>query len=146
MQLYPNLSFDGQCEAAFKLYQGCLGGKISFMVRYKDTPMEAPPDWQEKIAHATFLLDTFMLSGADAQPGKYEKPRGFGLQLNLRIDPLEAERIFNTLAENGTVQMPLQETFWAARFGVLKTLMKGRSSGTSSGMVPEFVCTRRIKA
>jgi uncharacterized glyoxalase superfamily protein PhnB len=55
VQLYPNLTFDGQCEAAFKFYE----------------------------------------------------------------KHLEAERIFKALAENGTVQMPLQETFWALRFGVL---------------------------
>jgi PhnB protein len=49
---------------------------------------------------------------------EYQKPQGFSLQLNLS-DPVEAERIFKALAENGTVQMPLQETFWALRFGVL---------------------------
>jgi len=80
--------------------------------------MEAPPGWQEKIVHATFVLDTFMLSGSDTQPDHYQKPQGFGLQLNLS-DPEKAERIFKTLAENGTEQMPFHQTFWAYRFGVV---------------------------
>ena len=55
---------------------------------------------------------------SDAPPDHYRKPQGFSVSLNLS-DPAEAERIFQALAENGTVQMPLQQTFWAARFGML---------------------------
>ena len=120
MQLYPNLTFDGQCEAAFKFYEECFHGKTIFMMTYENTPMDfqAPPDWRKKISHATFALGAFMLSGSDALPGQYQKPQGFALQFNLS-DPVEAERIFKTLAENGAVQMPLEETFWALRFGQL---------------------------
>ncbi|HTS25820.1 MAG TPA: VOC family protein [Bryobacteraceae bacterium] len=120
MQLYPNLSFDGCCEAAFYFYEQCLRGKIAFLLRYEASPMasQAPPEWQKKIGHATFALGGFLFSGSDVLPGQYQKPQGFALQLNLN-DPREAERIFDALAENGTVQMPLQETFWAGRFGSL---------------------------
>ena len=120
MQLYPNLTFDGQCEAAFKFYEECFHGKTIFMMTYENTPMDfqAPPDWRKKISHATFALGAFMLSGSDALPGQYQKPQGFALQFNLN-DPVEAERIFKTLAESGAVQMPLEETFWALRFGQL---------------------------
>ena len=120
MQLYPNLTFDGQCEAAFKFYEKHLGGSIAFMLTYEDTPMDlqTPSDSGKKISHATFAHPDFTLYGSDALPGRYQKPQGFALQVNLS-DPLEAERIFKALAENGTVQMPLQETFWALRFGVL---------------------------
>ncbi len=120
MQLYSNLMFDGQCEAAFKFYAECLGGRIVFMMTYEQTPMDfqAPPEWGKKISHATFAIGEWMLSGSDAIPGKYQRPQGFALQFNLR-DPLEAERIFQALSENGTVQVPLQETFWALRFGAL---------------------------
>ncbi len=120
MQLYPYLTFDGQCEAAFRFYEECLHGRTIFMMTYENTPMDlqAPPDWRKKISHATLALAEFMVYGADALPGQYQKPQGFALQFNLS-DPVEAERIFNALAKNGTVQMPLQETFWALRFGVL---------------------------
>lgn len=120
MQLYPHLTFDGRCEAAFKFYQECLHGKTTLMMTYENTPMElqTPPDWKKKISHATFAVGDFMFSGSDALPEQYQKPQGFALQFNLS-DPVETERIFKALAENGTVQTPLQETFWALRFGVL---------------------------
>ena len=90
------------------------------MMTYENTPMnlQAPPDWQKKISHATFALADHMFSGSDALPGQYQKPQGFSISLQLN-DVVEAERIFGTLAEKGAVQMPLQETFWALRFGMV---------------------------
>jgi PhnB protein len=119
VQLYPNLTFNGECEAAFKFYEERLHGRTVFMMTYENMPMDlaTPPDWRKKIGHATFALSDYMFSGSDALPGQYQKPQGFALQFNLG-DPVEAERIFTALSENGTVQMPLQETFWALRVGV----------------------------
>jgi PhnB protein len=119
MDLSPHLSFDGHCEAAFKFYEQCLGGKIAFMMKYGDSPAagEVASDWREKILHATIMIGNHALTGADA-PGAYSKPQGFSLTLDTR-DAVEADRIFKALAENGQVQMPLQETFWALRFAML---------------------------
>jgi PhnB protein len=120
MQLYPHLTFDGQCEAAFKFYEECLEGKTIFMVTYENTPVDfqIPSDWRGKVSHATFALNDFRFSGSDVLPGQYQRPQGFALQFNLS-DPVKTERIFKTLAGSGSVQMPLQETFWALRFGTL---------------------------
>src|SRR6266567_1376403 len=94
MQLYPNLTFDGQCEAAFKFYEEFLHGSTVFMMRYEDTPMDlqTPSDWRKKISHATFAHADFTFYGSDAPPERYRKPQGFALQFNLS-DPVEAERI-----------------------------------------------------
>jgi len=120
MRLNPHLQFNGQCERAFKFYEHCLGGKITMMMTYAESPMadQAQPDWGKKILHATFALGNHLLQGADVPPERYEKPRGFSVALNLE-DAAEAERIFSGLAQNGTIQMPLQETFWAMRFGMV---------------------------
>jgi len=120
MQLCPYLTFNGQCQAAFKFYEESLHGRTIFMMTYENTPMDlgTSSEWQKKVSHATFALGEFVFYGADVPPGQYLKPQGFALQFNLS-EPEEAERIFSALAENGTVQMPLQETFWALRFGVL---------------------------
>jgi len=77
-----------------------------------------PEEWRKKILHARLVIGDTALLGADALPGSYESPRGFSLMLSLD-DAGETERVFSALAENGTVRMPLQETFWAHRFGVL---------------------------
>jgi PhnB protein len=54
--------------------------------------------------------------GGDVPPGRYEPPKGFSIVLQMD-DPAAAERVFDALAENGRIEMPLQETFWASRFG-----------------------------
>ena len=120
MRLITHLNFDGQCEEAFKFYEGVLGGKILTMMPFEGSPMadQSPPEWRKKILHATLDLGDSVLMGADAPPGRYQKPQGFSVTIGLS-DPTEAERIFRSLAENGIVQLPLQETFWAARFGML---------------------------
>src|SRR5271157_4730640 len=90
------------------------------MMTYGDSPMAAqtPPDWRDKIIHATLIVGDKRLMGSDAPPEHYEEAKGISVALSVE-DTSEAERIFNALAENGTVRMPLQETFWAVRFGVL---------------------------
>jgi PhnB protein len=79
---------------------------------------QAPPGFGSKIMHATFGLDGQRFYGGDAPPGQYEKPQGFTVALGIK-DPAEADRVFAALAENGVVQMPIQETFWALRFGAV---------------------------
>jgi PhnB protein len=120
MRLNPYLTFNGQCEAAFKFYEKCLPGKVVMMMTYGDSPLsrQAPPEWRQKIIHATFAFGEYILQGADSLPESYCKPQGFSVMLNLDA-AAEADRIFNALAEQGTVQIPLQESFWASRFGML---------------------------
>ncbi len=120
MQLNPHLSFNGQCEAAFRFYEKCLRGKIVMLMTYGDSPIaeQTPVAWHGKIIHATFALEEQQLTGADEPAERYRKPQGFSVLLNIG-DAAEADRIFQALAENGTVQMPIQETFWALRFGML---------------------------
>jgi PhnB protein len=120
MKLNPYLSFNDECEAAFKFYEQCLGGKIDSMMTYRNSPMaeQTPPEKLDKIMHASLIVGDSVLMGSDAPPQFFEKPQGFSVSL-VFDDAVEAERIFNALAENGTVQMPIQETFWAARFGMV---------------------------
>jgi PhnB protein len=119
VQLNPYLFFNGQCEEAFKFYADCLGGQIEAMMTHAGTPAEeqVPAEWREKIIHARLTVAGQVLMASDAPPEHYQKPQGFSVSLGIS-DPAEAERIFNALAESGTVQMPLQQTFWARSFGM----------------------------
>jgi PhnB protein len=120
MQLNPYLTFNGQCEAAFKFYEKVLGGKIEAMMTYGSSPMaeQTRSEWRNKIMHARLNIGDEMLMASDAPPDRYEAMKG--IMVTLGIDnPGEAARIFHALSESGTVQMPLQETFWALRFGML---------------------------
>jgi PhnB protein len=122
MKLHPHLSlaFDGGCEAAFTKYAQCMNGTITFMLTWANSPKaaEVPPAWGGKIYHASLAVGDTVITGGDVAPGTYETPRGFSVILQMD-DAAGAERIFAALAEDGTINMPLQETFWASRFGVV---------------------------
>lgn len=121
MQLTPYLSFDGQCEAAFKFYEQHLGGKIVMMMPFGDTPAcdHVPADFRHKIMHGRLIVGNAVLMGSDCTPDHpYEGIKGYSVALGL-TDVADAERIFKALAEKGTVQMPLEQTFWAIRFGMV---------------------------
>ena len=119
MQTSTYLMFNGECEAAFKFYEQAIGAKIKFMMTHGESPMAAhvTPEWRSKIIHATLGLGEQLLMGSDAPPDHYEKPQGFSVSIEI-TDPAEAERMFNALAENGQITMPMQQTFWATRFGM----------------------------
>jgi PhnB protein len=120
MQVNAYLNFDGSCEAAFRFYAESLGGKIDAMVPHEGTPSgeHVPAEWHAKILHASMTVGDTVLMGSDTPPGQYQKPQGFAVSLQAAT-PEEAERAFQALSRGGTVQMPLQETFFSARFGML---------------------------
>ncbi len=120
MQLNTYLFFNGQCEAAFKFYEKVFNGRIEAMMPHTGTPAEegVPAEWKEKILHAKIAIGDTLLMGSDSPPQYAEEMKGFSI--NIPVDtPEEAERIFNALAENGTVKMALEQTFWARKFGML---------------------------
>ena len=120
MQVNPYLSFKGQCEAAFKFYEQCLGGQLGAIYRYAGSPMsdQVPADWQDKIMHGSITIGGQRLQAADVGPGQYESPQGFSLTLQIK-SAADAERMFEALASGGQVRLPLEKTFWAERFGMV---------------------------
>ncbi len=120
MHVTAYLNFDGRCEEAFRFYERCLGGKIEVMMTFGESPMagELAAQSGTKILHASMTVKGMWLMGGDVPDGRYEKPQGFAVMLGMS-DAAEAERVFGELAEGGAVTLGLQETFWAARFGMV---------------------------
>jgi len=120
MQMTTYLSFRGQCEEALQCYEATLGGRVGPIFRYNGTPLasQVPADWQDKVMHTSFVIGDQVLMAGDVAPEQYEEPKGISLSLQMK-DPSEAERVFTELARNGRIVMPLEKTFWAARFGML---------------------------
>jgi PhnB protein len=120
VQLNSYLTFNGDCKAAFEFYEKALGGKLEAMMTHAGTPAEAhmPPEWRDKILHARLAVGNSVLMGSDAPPDHYQKPQGFSVNIGI-TDPQEADRVFQALAEGGKLSMPIQQTFWARRFGML---------------------------
>jgi PhnB protein len=120
MQLIPYLMFNGNCEEALNFYTKALGGEIVHLSRYEGSPIESMASDKQKIMHATLIAKDIMIMGAD--DGHEEKEnRGSGaIHLNINFNnPDEEEKIFNALVEGGRSTMPLQDTFWGSKFGML---------------------------
>lgn len=120
MQLTPYLTFNGDCETAFRFYAQYLGGTLEALLTHGEAPNreETPADWHNRILHARLNVSGQLLMGSDNPPGAGEPTQGYSIAIGMG-DPAEAERLFQALAEGGTIRMPMQETFWALRFGML---------------------------
>jgi PhnB protein len=119
MQTSPHLHFKGNCREAFQSYADTFGGRIVFAMTYGESPAaaETPSDVRDMIIHARIDFGGQFLLGCDAPGDRYQSPQGFNVMAAVE-KPAEAERIFKALAEGGTITMPVQETFWAHRFGM----------------------------
>jgi PhnB protein len=119
MQTGPHLHFKGNCREAFDFYARTFGGKIAFAMTFGESPAaaETPPQLRNQIIHARLDLGDRQLYGCDAPPERYQTPQGFNVLASVE-KPEDAERFFNALADNGSVTMPFQKTFWAHRFGM----------------------------
>lgn len=120
MRISVHLCFNGACEAAFHFYQQVLGGTITAMLRYGDSPVaeQMPAQLRDKILHATLDLGTCELLGVDLMPEQTQPAKGFFATLSLR-DPARAREIFAALSDGGEVRMPFEKTFWSDGFGVV---------------------------
>jgi PhnB protein len=121
MQLIPYLIFNGNCFDAITTYALALGGEVKEISRYGDMPGgDAAGDAASRIMHALLVAGDIQIMFSDAPPGQ-EEPVGSGCaHLSIHFtDAAKQTTVFDKLAEGGTVTMPLQDTFWQARFGML---------------------------
>ena len=121
MQANVYLFFKGNCEEAFKFYAKATGGTIETMMSHRGTPAEAqtPAEWRDKILYASLKIGNTSIMASDAPPGRQPEETG-GFSISLGVDtPAEAERIFAALSDGGVAGMPMQETFFATRFGMV---------------------------
>ncbi|HAN98684.1 MAG TPA: VOC family protein [Planctomycetaceae bacterium] len=120
MKLHTYLSFDGKTEEAFETYAAILGGKVTAVNRYRDTPAAAQVSSgaQDAVMHARLEIGDRVLMGSDAIPEYPYRPI-VGAQVVIDLDdPSEAERIYAALSEGGRIELPLQETFWSRKFAM----------------------------
>ncbi|MFI4979303.1 MAG: VOC family protein [Nevskiales bacterium] len=120
LQVAPYLFFNGDCEAAVRFYAQCFGGNIAMMMRHSDAPAGTPiPEGSGKlIMHARLELPGGpVLMASDEVIGQSQPRAGFRVSLSVK-EVAEAERLYQALSQDGTVEMPLQATFWSARFAM----------------------------
>ncbi len=119
------LTFEGTCEAAFNLYKSVFGGEFTYVGRYKDMPSTehpVPDALKDKISHISLpICNECELYGADMMEELgFKSTFGDNIALSVKAkDEEETKKIFNGLAEGGTITMPLEKTFWSPMFGML---------------------------
>ena len=117
MTLTPYILFDGNCEEALQFYARALHGEIKDLSRFEGSPAENMSADKQKILHANFAAEGIFFMASDGGSG----PSGTRVHLSISFDNAEQlDQVFNAMAEGGKVTMPLQDTFWGARFGMLE--------------------------
>ena len=120
MEFTPYLNFDGKCAEAFRFYQQVLGGTLEALQTHAESPIKdhVPPEWHDKILHACLNVDGRIIMGSDSPAEHYRPPQGMYVSVGLTGKD-EGLRIFNALADGGTITMPFAQTFWSPGFGML---------------------------
>jgi PhnB protein len=112
------LIFNGNCGEAMKFYAKCLDAKLDLM-RFSDAPMDSPKEAKDRIMHAHLQRGSSAIMASDTMPGMpHQDGNNFSIAIGCETVS-EIDKLFSALSEKGKVTMPLQETFWAPRFGML---------------------------
>jgi PhnB protein len=121
MRLHTYLNYGGNCAQAFRFYEQHLGGTITMLMTHGEqpNPQNVPPEWKDKVLHARITLGETELMGADIPPDRFKPMRSAYLSLSVDSSQ-EAERIYRLLSDGGEIFMPMEETFFAFRFAMLR--------------------------
>ncbi len=120
MKLIPYLSFNGQCEEALGFYRDCLGGSfdnIEYYSENQDVGMDIPDRMIGQVMHVSLRFGDNVIMGSDHIE---TVPSDANISLSINFtDVDELEQTFEAMSVGGEVTMPLQDTFWGARFGTV---------------------------
>jgi PhnB protein len=121
MHLHTYLNYGGNCEQAFRFYEQHLDGRITMLIRHGEAPgaTDVSPEWKNAVLHARMTLGGTEISAADVPKDRFQPMRSAYLSLGVDSDA-EAERLYALLSDVGQVFMPMQTTFFASRFAMLR--------------------------
>jgi PhnB protein len=120
MKITNYLLFNGNCREAFEFYARLFDGQIAGLVTYRDMPgAPVPEDWLDKVMNVQLSIGDQLISASDAPPQYRSEMGGFYVSMNLD-DLGRAERMFNALADGGSVNLPFAPTAWAKGFGMVR--------------------------
>ena len=121
-KIEPYLFLNGRADEAIAFYQDALGAEVAMRMTFGESPspspMPLPTGWDKKVMHAALTVGDMQLMLSDGDSNDAANFNGFRLSLTLD-DEAALRRAFDKLADGGSVQMPLSQTFWAPLFGML---------------------------
>jgi PhnB protein len=121
-QINAYLFFGGRCEEALSFYESAVNATIKAVMRFSDSPDPIPegmlaPGYEHKVMHCEFQVGETTIMASDGC-GESKSFNGFSLALSVPTEA-DADRVFNALAEDGVINMPLTKTFWSPRYGMV---------------------------
>lgn len=120
MHLTPYLTFDGNCEEALNFYVNAFHGQIKNLMRFEGSPAEEQTNDKQKVLHAHFVAKKIFFMASDSGDDGWKAKGGNMVHLSVNFDDAgELEKVFRQMSDGATINMPLQDTFWGARFGML---------------------------
>jgi PhnB protein len=118
MEMNIYLYFNGNCEEAMNFYKEALGGNIESIMHYGDAPMPCSDSQKSKVMHAVMLVaGTTMMFSDSSEQRKVTQGDNFAVSLGFKSEE-EITTAYNAISAGGNVTMPLQDTFWGAKFGM----------------------------
>ena len=120
-KLNPYLNFNGTAEKAIQLYERALGARTDRIMRFGDmAEMNIPPEHRDRVVHSSLFIGEGVIMVSDTMPNQ-PAPTESNTHVILDFDDTaDMAKRFDALAVGGKVVMPLQDTFWGAKFGMLK--------------------------
>ena len=120
MQVQPYLSFEGKCDDAIAFYKEAVDAEVQMLMRFKEAPDQSmiTPESAEKVMHSALKIGESVVMASDGRCSGEPGFRGVTLSLSVK-SPEDAEKYFKALSEGGHVGMPMSQTFFASRFGML---------------------------
>ncbi|TRW25266.1 VOC family protein [Flavobacterium zepuense] len=129
----PYLNFPGNAEEAFNHYKSIFGGEFQMLMRYKDIPQgvemdgcvdmqgkATPKDEENYIMHIALMVGNSVLMASDVPAAMGGVNFGNSVTLSVSVESREeADRVFAGLSEGGNPQMPMDDMFWGAYYGML---------------------------
>ena len=121
MKLNTYLNYGGNCRQAFEFYAKHLDGQITMMMTHEQQPgtNAVAPEWKDAILYSRMTIGETELMASDVPPAQFQPMRS--AYLSLGLDSIEeAERVYALLSDGGDIFMPIEETFFAHRFAMLR--------------------------
>jgi PhnB protein len=120
MEFSVYLMFNGECEEAMNFYREALGAEMKMMQRYGESPMPSEdPEWNQKIMHCGIQKDGFLIMASDSRDKNGGIINGNNVHISLNfMSEEEISSTFEAISAGGQITMPLQDTFWGAKFGM----------------------------
>lgn len=124
-QINPHINFNGNAEEAFTFYKSIFGGEFVNIMRFKDVASPEFPvaeNEANKIMHIALPIGKNILMANDVPESMgrtNENENRSKISISAESKE-EADKLFNGLSEDGTIEMQITDSPWGSYFGMFR--------------------------